>query len=190
MRFLKSLYNTFFSLEKNEIEKMSFASVARKHLGEPNKYTKDDYQKAEERTQEIVKNANERMTKSADDLVNHMIWIGGGALVLASTILLSDKFPLFGSYWLFKFSFIGFALSLIFGIASFIGDVINTSAMISAQQASEKIPELFKKAKENMTQEEAANLRSKIESAFEDFKAFVDAGRRTIMLRNLSLLDR
>ncbi len=156
----------------------SFKDIVDKHLNHPGRYSKEDYVKAEKNLERIKeRNAND-IRESAKELDKHLIWASGGALVLASNVLLSDKLPHLHYLWLLTVAFVTFGISLIGVVISYKTILKSLMGIPRAQLASDAISEHMRDVKENMSKEERIMIKTAIDSAYEEFKVQVIKGQK------------
>lgn len=164
----------------DDLEKMTFAGIARQHFNDPNRYTNEDFAEAKQNLKLIDERTYSAIKESSMQLDKHLVWLSGGALVLVANMLQSNHCSIPKNGWLLVLSFIVFGTSIIAIVTSYRKTVQSLSHIPKAQLASSKIEELMrdmKKINEKTPEAEKEAMRQKFESYFDDFKKNVAEGR-------------
>ncbi len=194
MRFLKSIYRTFFYAPDVSGQPLTFKQLYLERLQNPSQ----DERSSEEVSEQIKnyeENVKEAIPKAAEHLVEKVIFIGGGSLLLMGNIMLSDKFQLVHDADLFKIGYFTIAISIVLAIVSFLLDIIYSSLVISAGEASKNIPILLKEYGEKMKTADSHGrnairdeYQKLLEASYQDFRSFSIGALRVIQWKNLLLI--
>jgi hypothetical protein len=174
-----------------DIEKKTFQEMIEGLFEEKGRYGKEDFERAAKSSAEIISENRRISIELLNKMIEQIIWITGGALSLATTVVFSDKFHQIQYKFLFAESYLFLALSLIFALVSLLRRTNMHLHILDADEYSKAITEMlgdlsYLLAKGPLEETDRVRLKEKGENSWKSFLEYSQKVRESASISSSS----